>query len=69
MHAFLDEGIISQLIDEEIAADQCRQAHDRRLGWIYITDDKGTNPWDQLPSYWEEEVKELLKLNTTKKDP
>ncbi len=40
-----------------------RQAQDRRLGWIYITDDRGMNPWDQLPSYWEEEVKELLKLN------
>jgi len=45
------------------------QAQDHRLGWIYITDDKGTNPWDQLPSYWEEEVEELVKLNTTKKDP
>jgi len=40
-----------------------RQAHDRRGGWIYITDDKGNNPWDQLPTYWEEELKELLKLN------
>lgn len=40
-----------------------RQAQDRRLGWIYITDDKGTNPWDQLPTYWEEEVKELVKIN------
>ncbi len=46
-----------------------RQAQDRRVGWIYITDDKGNNPWDQLPSYWEDEVKELMKLNTLKKDP
>jgi hypothetical protein len=40
-----------------------RQAHDRHLGWIYVTDDKRNNPWDQLPSYWEEEVKELANLN------
>lgn len=40
-----------------------RQAKERRLGWIYITDDQGTNPWDQLPTYWEEELKELAKLN------
>ncbi|MBC7854997.1 MAG: spherulation-specific family 4 protein [Pirellulaceae bacterium] len=40
-----------------------RQAQDRRLGWIYITDDRGSNPWDQLPSYWEDELKELHKVN------
>ena len=40
-----------------------RQAQDRRLGWIYITDDRGSNPWDQLPSYWEDELKELRKVN------
>jgi hypothetical protein len=46
-----------------------RQAQDRRVGWIYITDDKGNNPWDQLPTYWEEEVKELVKLGATKSAP
>ena len=40
-----------------------RQAQNRRLGWIYVTDDKGNNPWDQLPTYWEEEVKALLQVN------
>ncbi len=40
-----------------------RQAHERRLGWIYITDDRGNNPWDRLPSYWDAEVKELLEIN------
>ena len=28
----------------------------KRAGCIYITDDTGANPWDRLPSYWEEEV-------------
>lgn len=22
------------------------------VGWIYATDDNGSNPWDRLPSYW-----------------
>lgn len=57
----------------QVAADQMpkylRQAQDRRLGWIYVTDDKGANPWDQLPSYWEDEVKELVKLNQAAAKP
>ncbi len=28
----------------------------KRTGCVYITDDSGANPWDRLPSYWEEEV-------------
>lgn len=31
----------------------------RNVNWIYITDDKGNNPWDTLPndSYWQEELR------------
>lgn len=28
----------------------------RNVGYIYITNDNGTNPWDTLPSYWNDEV-------------
>jgi hypothetical protein len=31
-------------------------ARQRNLGWVYVTDDRGGNPWDSLPSYWSEEV-------------
>ncbi len=31
-------------------------AADRNVGAIYVTDDVLPNPWDALPSYWEEEV-------------
>lgn len=41
-----------------------RQAKERRLGWIYVTDDSGNNPWDRLPSYWDEEVKAIQELNS-----
>jgi Spherulation-specific family 4 len=32
------------------------QAAQRNAGYLYITDDGGANPWDQLPSYWRDEV-------------
>lgn len=32
-------------------------AAERHLGYCYITDDSGNNPWDRLPTYWDEEVK------------
>jgi Spherulation-specific family 4 len=28
----------------------------RNIGFIYITNDGGSNPWDTLPSYWQQEV-------------
>jgi hypothetical protein len=31
-------------------------AASRNVGYLYITDDSGANPWDTLPSYWNEEV-------------
>jgi hypothetical protein len=27
-----------------------------KLGYCYVTDDTGSNPWDRLPKYWDEEV-------------
>ena len=35
----------------------------RNAGWIYITDDGGSNPWDTLPSYWTNEVNYIRLLN------
>jgi hypothetical protein len=31
-------------------------AAEMRLGYCYVTDAAGKNPWDRLPKYWEEEV-------------
>jgi hypothetical protein len=28
----------------------------RNAGWIYVTDDGGDNPYDTLPSYWDNEL-------------
>jgi hypothetical protein len=38
-------------------------ASNRNAGWIYITDDGGSNPWDTLPSYWTNEVNYIRSLN------
>jgi hypothetical protein len=35
----------------------------RNAGWIYVTNDKGSNPWDTLPSYWTNEVEYIRSLN------
>lgn len=36
-------------------------AVEQRLGYCYITDDSGNNPWDRLPKYWDEEVAALAR--------
>lgn len=28
----------------------------KHFGFVYVTDAKGVNPWDRLPSYWDEEL-------------
>ena len=33
------------------------------MGWIYVTDDGGSNPWDTLPGYWTNEVNYIRSLN------
>ena len=35
----------------------------RNVGWIYVTDDGGANPWDTLPTYWTNEVNHIRSLN------
>lgn len=39
-----------------------RKAVKLGMGNIYVTDDKLSNPWDRLPSYWEQEVETLKQL-------
>jgi hypothetical protein len=31
-------------------------AAQRNVGYLYVTDDDGVNPWDRLPTYWQAEV-------------
>lgn len=34
-----------------------RNALQRNAGMVYVTNDELNNPWDTLPSYWEQEVR------------
>ena len=38
----------------------------RQVGWLYVTDDRLPNPWDQLPSYWNDLVKFLAAPSTNR---
>jgi hypothetical protein len=40
-----------------------RLAVARNAGSIYVTDDRGNNPWDTLPSYWWAEVALVEAIN------
>jgi hypothetical protein len=39
-------------------------AHQRGLGYVYLTDDGLPNPWDSLPTFWSAELDCLEALNT-----
>jgi hypothetical protein len=40
--------------------------HRRHYGYVYITNDMGANPWDTLPSYWQEMVDYIKQFNETR---
>jgi len=42
-------------------------AAEKGFGWIYVTDDKGKNPWDRLPAYWGTEADEVQRINSTRR--
>jgi hypothetical protein len=37
-----------------------------KLGFLYVTDAAGANPWDRLPTYWAEEVAAVREANRNK---
>jgi hypothetical protein len=47
----------------EIMTNYVQLAVQRNAGYIYVTDDRGTNPWDTLPSYWNAEVDLVEAIN------
>lgn len=38
----------------------------RKVGYLYVTDAAGDNPWDRLPKYWDEEVAAIEAVNPGK---
>lgn len=48
--------------------ERLRRAVELRLGYFYATDDNGANPWDRLPTYWDEEVAAVREVNGAKNE-
>ncbi len=40
-----------------------RRAAQLKIGYVFITDDIGPNPYDRLPSYWDAEVEAVRRVN------
>ncbi|HEV3344359.1 MAG TPA: spherulation-specific family 4 protein [Pirellulales bacterium] len=47
--------------------ERLRHAADLNIGYFYATDDNGANPWDRLPTYWDDEVAAVRELNRVRK--
>jgi hypothetical protein len=40
-----------------------RRAAQWKVGYVFVTDDVGPNPYDRLPSYWDAEVEAVRRVN------
>jgi Spherulation-specific family 4 len=48
---------------EEEMRRSLRRAAQLKVGYVFITDDVGPNPYDRLPSYWDAEVEAVRQIN------
>ncbi|AFZ35275.1 conserved exported protein of unknown function [Stanieria cyanosphaera PCC 7437] len=62
IHSVADATTMKSYIDHAIAC---------KIGYIYVTDDSPTSddgdPWNSLPSYWQEEIEYIRSLNESSK--
>ena len=54
----------NQVASPEQMRDYIQVASSRGFGLIYITDAKGPNPWDRLPTHWDAGVEAVRKVNS-----
>ncbi len=50
----------------ELMKRQLHETAEKKVGYCYVTDGTGPNPWDRLPRYWEAEVAAVQRLNERK---
>jgi hypothetical protein len=56
--------VVSYKVDTEADMKRVlRRAIQARVGYVYVTDDVGPNPYDRLPSYWDAEVEAIRIAN------
>jgi hypothetical protein len=48
-------------------AEYVERAARQGMGYFYVTDAMGANPWDRLPAYWQAEVDAVREVNASKK--
>jgi hypothetical protein len=48
---------------EEQMRRSLRRAAQLKVGYVFLTDDVGPNPYDRLPSYWDAEVDAVRRMN------
>jgi hypothetical protein len=48
---------------EEQMTRSLRRAAQFKIGYVFVTDDVGPNPYDRLPSYWGAEVEAVRRVN------
>jgi hypothetical protein len=52
--------LIYSVPDEREMRKTLELAQHRRAGWVYVTDDgPDGNPWDDVPSYWAAEARDV----------
>jgi hypothetical protein len=45
-------ALLYNVTNETVMRQYVDMAVQRNIGYIYVTNDKGSNPWDTIPSYW-----------------
>jgi hypothetical protein len=64
---------VAGLVYNEPSLAQMREhvktASQKGIGYFYVTDATGSNPWDRLPTYWELEVAELKRSQPAQPKP
>jgi hypothetical protein len=55
-------ALAPEVTDAATMRGMLRDAVIKRIGYFYVTDGRSPNPWDRLPSYWEDEVDTVARL-------
>jgi hypothetical protein len=62
-----DAARFSMLVHTASTTGEMQKAIDlavqRNIGLVYVTDDAMPNPWDMLPTYWQEKVNYIKSIN------
>jgi hypothetical protein len=56
-------ALLSKVETAEQMQQALREMKAAHIGYCYVTDGKGENPWGRLPSYWDQEVKAVQQMN------